>query len=68
MITAEEIVAGCNELAREFYKMRGYEVQKNYKFYEAHHPEEIGCWAMAVVAYDRIQGTDVESALDDMQD
>lgn len=61
--TDQQIVDECNELARLFYKMHGYEVEDGYRFYEAHHPQEIGMWNMAVAAYEHIEGTKVEQAL-----
>lgn len=62
------IVARCNELARAFYKMNGKHVPDDYKFYEATHPEEVGCWDMAVAAYEHIAFTDVEDCLASTKD
>jgi hypothetical protein len=66
--TEAEIVEGCNELARLFYKSLGYQVPDGFKFYEAHHPQEVGVWNMAVMAYDHIADTDVENALLNLDD
>lgn len=66
--TEREIVDGCNELARLFYSMQGYQVPDDYRFYEAHHPHEVGCWNMAVAAYEHIEGTPVEDALSNLED
>jgi hypothetical protein len=66
--TAQQIVDDCNALARQFYASMGYVVPDGYKFYEAHHPQERGMWAQAVMAYDHIEGTDVESALSELED
>lgn len=66
--TPQQIVERCNELARTFYKMQGCNADVNFKFYEAHHPLEVGCWNMAVVAYDHIEGTDVQDCLDEIRD
>ena len=63
MKTDQQVVDECNNLARQFYLMHGCEVPDDYKFYTAEHPMEAGCWNMAVLAYDHIEGTDVESAL-----
>ncbi len=68
MKTDREIVDECNALARSFYKMQGCEVPDGFKFYEATHPMEAGCWNMAVLAYDHIEGTDVDSALSGIED
>lgn len=67
-MTAKEIVANCNALARQFYLMHGHQVPEGYRFDQAHHPQERAMWAMAVLAYDEIEGTDVESALDELED
>lgn len=64
----QKIVDECNDLARTFYEMQGCQVPDGYKFYEATHPAEAGCWQLAMAAYDHIEGTDVESALDDLRD
>ncbi len=63
----QQIVDDCNTLARKFYQQLGYEVAVDFKFYTAHHPAEKSCWNMAVLAYDTIQGTDVENALDELE-
>ena len=68
MKTLKQIVHGCNALARRFYKMQGCVVNDEFKFYEAHHPAEVGCWNMAVAAYDYIEGTDVESCLEELNE
>lgn len=65
MKTNAEIVAECNELARRFYESLGYEVEKGYRFDQARHPQERGMWNMAAMAYEYIEGTDVEQALED---
>lgn len=68
MKTAKQIVEEANALARSFYLMTGCEVDDDFKFYEAHHPAEVGCWNQAVVAYEHIAGTDVEDCLMQVQD
>lgn len=60
--TDEQIVADANELARLFYSSMGYEVPSGYRFDLAGHPQEQACWTMAAVAYDFIQGTDINDA------
>lgn len=59
-----EIVKKCNQLARDFYSMHGYNVDEEYKFYEATHPQEKLMWLLAVHAFDIIECTDVIGALE----
>jgi hypothetical protein len=59
----QQIVDECNALARQFYKMQGCEQSADFKFYEATHPAEAGCWNMAALAYDHIEGTEVDECL-----
>lgn len=66
--TEQQIVDDANELAREFYRIRGYEVPVGYRFDQATHPHEVAAWQQAVYAYDFIQGTDVEDALAQVED
>lgn len=63
MKTDKELVADCNALARDFYALMGYTIREGYRFDKATHPQERMVWQMAVTAYDRIQGTDIENAL-----
>ncbi len=62
------LVRRCNRLARKFYAMQGYEVRKGFKFYDSMHPQERGCWNMAVAAYEHIRGDEVDGALDELRD
>lgn len=66
--TEEQIVADANSLARIFYSMLGHQVEVGYRFDRATHPQEAAMWAMAVVAYENIGGTDVEDALNQIED
>jgi hypothetical protein len=68
MRTEKEIVADANALARIFYSLLGYQVEPGYRFDEATHPQEVAMWTMAVVAYENIEGTDVEDALNQIED
>jgi hypothetical protein len=61
--TVADIVHEGNTLARLFYGSMGYVVPDDYKFYEATHPQEVGCWNQAVIAYDHIEGTDLDDCL-----
>ncbi|MGL5726565.1 MAG: hypothetical protein ACRCYD_01765 [Plesiomonas sp.] len=63
-----EIVDDCNKLARKFYRMQGYVVGDDFKFYEATHPAEVMCWEMAKEAYSQIQGTEIDQVIDDLED
>lgn len=67
-MTDRELVDKCNELAIRFYRMNGYQVDPTYKMYEATHPQEVGAWNMAVEAFDFVNGSDVENALDCLED
>ena len=40
-----------NQLASSFYIMMGKSAGDNFDFSASTHPEEFGCWNMAVVAY-----------------
>jgi hypothetical protein len=65
----EKIIVGkCNELAIKLYRAMGYKVNKEYKLYRATHPQEIGVWNAAVIAYAHIEGTDVIDCLNNMDD
>lgn len=63
-----KIVDRCNELAREFYKGHGYDVPLGYRFDQAEHPQERGMWNLAVIAFDFIEGTDVDDCLAQVED
>ncbi len=66
--TSAEIVAVCNKLARMYYASQGYEVEEGYRFDRAHHPHERGMWNQAALAFEFIEGTDVENALCELED
>jgi hypothetical protein len=68
MTSNKELVHKCNSLARTFYAMQGYEQPESFKFYDATHPHELGCWTMAVAAYEHIDGSEVEEALEEVKD
>lgn len=67
-LTNRELVDNCNELARTFYKMQGYQVGPDFKFYDSTHPHERGMWNTAVVAYEHVNGTDIAEVLDELTD
>ncbi|GAB4059159.1 hypothetical protein [Uliginosibacterium sediminicola] len=68
MKTNEQLVRECNELADTFAQMHNHMSRPAFKYYEATHPQEAGFWNMAVAAYDHIEGSDVEAALDEIYD
>lgn len=64
MRTAEHLLVDRgNKLAREFYQSMGYEVPEGYRFDQARHSQERGCWTFAVIAFEFIEGTDLEECL-----
>ena len=63
-----QLVRECNELARKFYRMQGYQQPESFKFYDATHPHERSMWRMAVESYDHIEGTEVNDALEELRD
>jgi hypothetical protein len=66
--TDEQIVAAGLELAREFYKSHGNEVPEGFKFYESRHPMEQGMWNLACIAFELLTATDLQSALDNVEE
>ena len=72
MKTNKQIVDAANQLAIELMKMQGFEfklpVYITPKLYNMQSHRAKQSWQMAVVAFDVIEGTDVESALDEMLD
>jgi len=46
-----------NKLASQFYSSFGYHTDAGYDFSEAHHPQEVNCWNMALLASDELKGT-----------
>lgn len=66
--TDREVVDRANELARVFYKAHGYQVEEGYRFDQAFHPQERGMFNLAAIAFDFIEGTDVEAALEQLDD
>lgn len=66
--TNAETVALCNRLARRFYAVHGCSVTQGYRFDQATHPDERRMWNLAVLAFDYIEGTDIEDVLAQMED
>lgn len=68
MRTAQSIVDECNGLAGSFYLLHGCVAPAGWRFHDSTHPIEHRCWRMAVIAYEHIEGTDVESALAELNE
>jgi hypothetical protein len=66
--TDAEIVSDCNKLARLFYKSHGYQAEEGYRFDKARHPQERGMWNLAMIAYEFIEGTSPDEALNNLED
>lgn len=64
--TPQELFDDCNELAREFYASHGCEVAAGYRFDLATHPQEQGMWNLACIAYEFIDGTDIEEVIKEL--
>lgn len=67
-LTNAELIRQGNRLAEMFYRCQGYKVPEGYRFDRATHPAETACWDMAVMAYDHIEATDLESAVAEEED
>ncbi len=67
-MSAQGTVDRCNELARLFCEAHGYQVEKGYDFSAATHPQERSMWNLAVIAFYYIEDTDVDAALDEVED
>ena len=65
--TAGEWVAEGNELARRFYEMDGSKAPGGFKFYESDHTHAQANWMLAVIAYRRIAGVDLDDYLAELQ-
>lgn len=64
----QALVDSCNELARTIYAMQGHVVEDGFRFYGSKHPHERACWQLAVVAYEHIEGREVDDALDELRE
>lgn len=67
-LTDAELIAEANELARSFYKLYGYDSPKGKRFDQATHPQEQAMWNLVVLAYEFIEGTDLNDALASLED
>lgn len=60
----QQIVNQTNKLARAFYRIRGYVVDSEFKFYaDDVHPHVSECWHMACEAQLELTETDVDDCL-----
>lgn len=66
--TDADIVRQTNELARQFYAIRGYVRPDGYRFDRATHPHEQEAWACACLAQRELTETDPEDALEGMDE
>jgi hypothetical protein len=66
--TNKQTVDDANKLAREFYGAHGYRAKEGFRFDLSAHPQERLMWRLACLAYDVIQGTEVEEALTAIDD
>lgn len=68
MRTDEQIVKQTNEVARELYALRGYQVPEGYRFDLATHPHEVEAWDGACLAQVILTATDPNEALANIED
>ena len=68
MKTNEEIIEQALAMAARFYSIMGYQSKPGFKFYDSRHPTELMCWYMAVDAFNELAATDVNDALDEIND
>jgi hypothetical protein len=69
MRTAQEILDQTNELAREFYSLRGYIVEEGFRFDIERintHPDEMLCWKQACAAQLLLTDTDIGDVLSEL--
>jgi len=67
MKTEEQVVENANKLAMKFYNHFGYELADKsetlYRFDMSENLKKRGMWELAKIAYDFIEGTDIENAV-----
>lgn len=61
----KEILAQTNVLARELYRLRGYEAPSGYRFDLATHPHEVEAWNGACIAQLMLTDTDPRDVVED---
>lgn len=65
--TDKQIVLDANELAREFYRLFGFQSPELFRFDQAKGPREQLMWKLACAAYEMIDHTDVTDALNNLE-
>ncbi|WP_338636957.1 hypothetical protein V6L80_00745 [Erwinia persicina] len=63
----EELVSAAIELAGKFYAMHGYTHRPGFRYWESPHPQERLMFDMACQAFEVCRGSDVISALDEIE-
>ena len=69
--TAQEIVDQTNEIARIIYKGMGYTSPEGFEFHTEtinRHPHEENCWASACEIQELMTGTEVDDAIEELED
>ena len=64
--TDKEIIEQTNNLARDFYKIMGYNGE-GVRFYESTHPQERLCWNLACKAQENLTNTEIDDILDNLE-
>ncbi len=67
-LTPKQILDLANELARELYFIRGYEVPEGYRFDRATHPHEVQAWHGARAAFELLRDTDLDNVLAELEE
>lgn len=67
-MTDEELVDAAIALAGDFYAMQGYKHRPGFKYWLSPHPHERLCFEMACRAFEAIRGSDVMSAIEEMNE
>lgn len=67
MRSEQQIINQTNELARDLYALRGYNVEKGYRFDQATHPHEVEAWQGACAAQLLLTDTDPMEALVELE-
>ena len=66
--TDKEIIEQTNNLAKDFYKVMGYNGIEGFRFYESSHPQERLCWILACKAQEKLTNTEIEDILDNLEE
>lgn len=66
MRTDQEVIDQTNKLARILYRIHGYVVDVNFKFYLSKHPHELQAWHGACEAQSLLTDTNPYDALDNL--